>query len=82
MADVSHLDSDGAGVSTGPVVVSVDAMGGDQGPKAVVAGLEKSAQKNPRLSFLLHGPLETLEPLVAKQKLSDRVEIRLSLIHI
>ena len=59
-----------------PITLSVDAMGGDNGPAAVVAGCAKSARKNPRLGFLLHGPRDTLEPLVARRKgLGDRVTI-------
>ncbi len=57
-------------------VVSVDAMGGDSGPSAVVAGLAKSAEKNPDITFILHGRESELAPLVKKQKLDDRVTIR------
>ncbi|WP_065332468.1 phosphate acyltransferase PlsX [Tritonibacter mobilis] len=58
-------------------VISVDAMGGDAGPAVVVAGIAKSASKNPDIGFLLHGPVEQLEPLVARRKtLKGRVEIR------
>ena len=57
--------------------ISVDAMGGDQGPAAVVAGCLKSAQANPDIAFILHGPRAELEALVSKHsKLADRVEIR------
>ena len=58
-------------------VISVDAMGGDAGPAVVVAGIAKSAKTNPDIRFLLHGPIEQLEPLVARRKhLAGRVEIR------
>lgn len=56
------LDS---GVST---VISVDAMGGDRGPAAVVAGLGRSAAKYPDVRFILHGDKVALEPLVAAQQ--------------
>lgn len=56
------LDS---GVST---VISVDAMGGDRGPAAVVAGLGRSAAKHPDVRFILHGDRVALEPLVAAQQ--------------
>lgn len=60
-----------------PIIVSVDAMGGDQGPAAVVAGCAKSAQKNPDIGFILHGPFDELEQLVARRKpLIGRCEIR------
>jgi glycerol-3-phosphate acyltransferase PlsX len=38
------------------VVLSIDAMGGDLGPPAVVAGIARSAAKDPNLYFILHGP--------------------------
>ncbi|MEM8730567.1 MAG: phosphate acyltransferase PlsX [Pseudomonadota bacterium] len=58
-------------------ILSVDAMGGDLGPSAVVAGLYYSAKKNPDIGFILHGPKAKLEPLVAKRKiLKDICEIR------
>ncbi|MEL7105244.1 MAG: phosphate acyltransferase PlsX [Pseudomonadota bacterium] len=56
-------------------MISVDAMGGDQGPGAVVGGLARSARKNPDIAFILHGPEATLTPLVKKRKLEDRVTI-------
>lgn len=59
------------------IVISVDAMGGDAGPAVVVAGLAMSAEKNPQLAFLLHGPAEELTALVSKRRiLEGRVEIR------
>jgi glycerol-3-phosphate acyltransferase PlsX len=59
------------------VILSVDAMGGDAGPAAVVAGCAKSAGKNPQIGFILHGPEDTLAPLVAKRKqLAGRCTIR------
>ncbi len=62
---------------TGKVVLSVDAMGGDKGPRAIVAGCAKSAQKNPDIAFILHGPKDELRGLVARKKhLANRVIIR------
>ncbi|MCT4556078.1 MAG: phosphate acyltransferase PlsX [Pelagimonas sp.] len=61
----------------GRVVISVDAMGGDRGPAAVVAGISASARKNPRLDFILHGPEAELSKLVARRRpLEGRVQIR------
>jgi glycerol-3-phosphate acyltransferase PlsX len=52
-------------------------MGGDRGPAAVVAGLAKSAQQNPDISFILHGDKDALGKLVArKPALAGRVEVR------
>ena len=61
----------------GKTIISVDAMGGDQGPAAVVAGISRSAKKNPDIGFILHGPEKKLRKLVDKRKtLAGRVEIR------
>lgn len=58
-------------------IISVDAMGGDRGPAAVVAGLALSADKNPDIGFILHGDKPTLDPLIAREpNLQGRVEIR------
>lgn len=76
MATGSPVPQAKAGQRAGPIVLSVDAMGSDQGPAAVIAGIAKSADKNPDLSFILHGPSGTLEPLIAKRRLGDRVKLR------
>src|SRR5690606_35831822 len=53
------------------------AMGGDQGPATVVAGISRSAHKNPGIGFILHGPSAELEQLVAKRaNLAGICEIR------
>ncbi len=57
-------------------ILSVDAMGGDQGPAAVVAGLSLFAKKDRETLFILHGPAETLTELVSKRRnLQDRCTI-------
>jgi len=49
-------------------------MGGDAGPAAVVAGIARSAQKNPDIGFILHGPEDMLRAQVARKRgLEDRV---------
>ena len=50
------------------IVLSVDAMGGDLGPPAVVAGIARSANNNPNLSFILHGPEGILRRLVNRRR--------------
>jgi len=60
---------------SGPFVISVDAMGGDRGPSAVIAGILRSARKNPDIAFVLHGPEDQLRPLVRRRRLEDRVRI-------
>ncbi len=66
-----------ANPGSGRTVISVDAMGGDRGPAAVVAGISHSAKKNPEIAFILHGPKDELEQLVTRKRILDgRVEIR------
>src|SRR5687768_43167 len=48
----------------GGVVLSLDAMGGDKGPQAVVARLAAFLHDHPGARVLLHGPEATLLPLV------------------
>ncbi len=71
-ADTSQLPAP----SARRIVISVDAMGGDRGPAAVVAGCAKSADKNPAVGFLLHGPRDVLSPLLERRwQLRGRCEI-------
>jgi len=49
-------------------VISVDAMGGDRGPAAVVAGCAHFARKTDGVGFILHGAGEELERLVSRWK--------------
>ncbi|SHI80318.1 phosphate:acyl-[acyl carrier protein] acyltransferase [Shimia gijangensis] len=73
MAADTNIGKAGAGRT----IISVDAMGGDRGPAAVVAGISLSAKKNPDIGFILHGPRAKLAPLIARKKiLADRIEIR------
>ncbi len=65
-----------SGTSSQRTIISVDAMGGDLGPKAVVAGIKRSAEKNPNVGFILHGPASTLTPLIIRRGLADRCEVR------
>lgn len=60
----------------GRITVSVDAMGGDSGPAAVVAGCVRSAEINPDIAFALHGDETVLDPMVARETvLRDRTRI-------
>ena len=64
-----------AGAASG-VTISVDAMGGDAGPSAVISGMELSARKNPEIVFILHGDKAELEPLIARHDdLRDRCRV-------
>ena len=65
--------------SVGPesAVISIDAMGGDQGPAVVIAGISLFSEKNPDHSFIIHGPQDVLEPLIEKRpQLAGRVQLR------
>ena len=59
-------------------IISVDAMGGDRGPATVVAGISRSAKKNPDIGFILHGPKDELEKLERRRghisQILDRLE--------
>ncbi|MFE3838158.1 phosphate acyltransferase PlsX [Pseudogemmobacter sonorensis] len=56
----SPVEAEGA-----PIVISVDAMGGDKGPAAVVAGVFDSLRDRPDLHILLNGDESLLAPLLA-----------------
>ncbi|AUH32191.1 phosphate acyltransferase PlsX [Paracoccus tegillarcae] len=61
----------------GDVVISIDAMGGDRGPSAVVAGIAESADKNPEIRFIVHGNEAELNRLIAKKRgLAERCDVR------
>ncbi|MCB6177032.1 phosphate acyltransferase PlsX [Rhodobacter sp. Har01] len=65
--------------TSGPerTVISVDAMGGDKGPAAVVAGLVDSVARNPGLDVLLFGDEALVAPLLAREaSLAGRVTLR------
>jgi len=58
-------------------VLSIDAMGGDLGPSAIVSGMAKSASKNEALRFIVHGDRPELERLIERKRdLRNRCEIR------
>jgi len=73
MTETKQPNATGASRTT----ISVDAMGGDLGPAAVVAGISSYASQNPEIRFILHGPEQELNELVFRRhELSGRVEIR------
>lgn len=70
-----HNDQNGSGANR--TIISVDAMGGDRGPAAVVAGLALSAVKNPDIGFIVHGDEPLLTKLISKKRgLAARCDIR------
>ena len=61
----------------GPLVVSIDAMGGDNAPGSVIDGIAIARVRHPGARFLLHGNAGELERLIAqKAGLVDVVDIR------
>lgn len=57
------------------ITLSVDAMGGDQGPAVVAAGVKRFLQSDPTARVLLHGQRDKLEPIFSGSVLTDRLEI-------
>jgi glycerol-3-phosphate acyltransferase PlsX len=73
----AHQTAAPAQLPAGRTVISVDAMGGDRGPAAVVGGLVRAAEANPEIAFVLHGDEAQLRPLVARRReLDGRCDIR------
>ena len=75
MTDTPDQTTDQTSAGNGRIIISVDAMGGDRGPAAVIKGIAQSAEKNPAIGFLVHGPKTTLDPLIEKRGLQDRCEV-------
>lgn len=64
------------GTTSDLITISVDVMGGDQGPAAVVGGCAISARNNPDIAFLLHGDEAVLGPLLDREAgLKGRAQI-------
>ena len=71
------LSADLSSAAPARVVISVDAMGGDKGPAAVVAGLVLSARAHPDADFILHGDSAQIAPLLAKTpEIAPRITLR------
>jgi len=49
------------------IVLSIDAMGGDAGPSAVIDGIFAFSKQNQDVSFIVHGDEAQLAPLIAKR---------------
>lgn len=56
-------------------MISVDAMGGDKGPAAVIAGLQRFFAETPEARVRLAGPEDVLRPLLQRERLADRVSV-------
>lgn len=62
-----------------PLVISLDAMGGDHGVTSVVPGALEAVARNPDLELILVGNEAVLTPLIAQAAASLRA--RLSIVH-
>ena len=57
------------------IVLSVDTMGGDYGPKVVIEGIARAHKDHTDVRYILHGPQDILRPLIRKQKLEMLCDI-------
>lgn len=58
------------------LTISIDAMGGDKGPKPVVYGLDKVARAHPNVDFVVHGDEELLSKYAKRcRHLKERITI-------
>lgn len=56
--------------------ISIDALGGERGLNAIVGGMARAVADEPGLTFVLHGPADALEPLLAEREgLAGRVTL-------
>lgn len=60
----------------GEIVLSIDAMGGDLGPAAVVAGIADCAARAPSLKFIVHGDEAQILPLIEARGISGVCDVR------
>jgi len=58
----------GATDAKAPFTLAIDAMGGDNAPDAIVAGLAIASERHPEARFLLVGDEALLTPLLARHK--------------
>ena len=59
------------------IVISVDAMGGDNGPSAIVAGMANAAKTNSKVRFIINGDKTILDQLILKRKVLENIcEVR------
>ncbi len=58
------------------IVIAIDAMGSDRGPKAIIAGASISKDRNPNVSFIFFGNEIEIKGLLSKRKnLSNSSEV-------
>lgn len=76
-AKTDHIIAKPAPDTQGRILISMDAMGGDEGPAAVVAGCSLFTKLNDKVAFILHGDAAQLTPLVNKRhELDGKCKVR------
>ena len=63
--------SNGVNRQKTPLVISIDAMGGDKGPAVVIDGIVKSLQKYSSTHFIVHGDKYKLNKLLGDEYYSS-----------
>ena len=48
--------------------IAIDAMGGDNAPKSIIAGLAISSIRNPNINYIIFGDQKKIEPLIKNTK--------------
>ena len=48
--------------------IAIDAMGGDNAPKSIIAGLAISSIRNPNTNYVILGSKQKIEPLIKNRK--------------
>ena len=60
-----------------PVIIALDAMGGEQAPDMVIKGANVARARHPEMRFVLFGDESRLRPLLGRfPKLGEAIEIR------
>tara|TARA_B100000579_G_scaffold188524_1_gene153848 strand:+ start:181 stop:1188 length:1008 start_codon:yes stop_codon:yes gene_type:complete len=55
-----------------PIVIAIDAMGGDNSPKKIIDGIELYQKKNKNIFYKLYGDKDLIEKLIGKKKLINK----------
>ena len=48
--------------------IAIDAMGGDNAPKSIIAGLAISSIRNPSINYIIYGDANKIEPLIKNRE--------------
>ena len=61
-----------------PIIIAVDAMGGDNSPNKVIEGISLHSKSSDNVNYKIFGNMDLINPLIDKYKISKE---RISLIH-